>query len=73
MRGLLYEFLAETRLTVYRRLDITRRAGDSSHLKSNTKTAGKKKSRRPRTTVLSTMKITFFNMNASQSMLVSLL
>ena len=46
---------------------ITRRAGDSSYLESNTKTVGKGKSRRPRTTVLLTMINMFLDVVASRS------
>ena len=52
--------------------EITRRAGDSSYQKSDTKTVAKRKSRRPRTTVLLTMDITFLCVNASRSVLGSL-
>ena len=53
--SLLYECPAETRLTVYRRFSV----------KSNTKTVAKRKSRRPRTTVLLTMINMFFDVIAS--------
>ncbi len=48
---------------------ITRRAGDSSYLKSNTKTIGKRKSRRPRTQMHLTMINMFLKVIASRSVL----
>ena len=56
---LLYEFPAETRLTVYRRLDITRRAGVFP-MESNTKTIGKRAGVEPRTQMHVTMKKLFW-------------
>ena len=43
---------------------------DGLPLDCHTKTVAKRKSRRPRTTVLLTMKIMFLSVNASQSVLV---
>ena len=48
---------------------LTRRAGSSFHVKSNTKTVAKRKSRRPRTTVLLTLINMFLNVIASRKCL----
>ena len=61
MLALLYEFLAETRLTVYRRLDM----------KSNTKTTAKRARVGPRTYMHMTMEILFWKRISSSSELRS--
>ena len=65
---LLYEFPAETRLTVYRRLDIiTRRAGVFP-MESNTKTIAKRARVGPRTPVVLTVKMLILMRKPSTSL-----